>query len=972
MLNKNNFIAILVLTFLSITIANAQLLCPFNMGFESGYEESPVYGWGVGIVARDSGYKAVTTEKYYSQGLASAKIYTNNEKKIPQTASFYQRIEADFYRNKTIKFTADVMVETLLEEMLSGDQTTPHYMYSFSEPCYLFISARDKIGNAIIRSASEKIVFRGWNLGISVELTIPEDAVDINYGISFTDTSTLYLDNCKLEIISNDSTHYTASSPLSNVEKLFLTAFTNVAGVVQYFHPSKNSLEANWEDVYFAGVNRAKTLTKELEKIKNNDTLLNLVTGAVQEFFVPYCPEIKIDYASNRGAVEPQLLKTDKTFDTNKYLLAYIHQGIPIHKKMYSSAKNQTSTVINLNAPIKNFPARLMQYVTVLSGFEPNKHNKAHLSAFVNLKNPDGYYKNIVKMYIRFEDQMGDFVGFSEVKEMSMGGISTNNDTGWIKFEMDVDIIEETTKFLIVFELQGYGATFIDDVECFTYNDREKDNKTKMILKNPGFELSLGFDVNNWLTTNETFDAGYQISYSDVVKRTGKQSLVIFTLDNPPYFVSRDSSIINFDALVMPSGTINCTIPMYVEATTTESIIDTIRTIVYQTTPYHIAPKLNTNKNANFSMNWQDRDSRLVSAMLLHNSINHFVEKADIQHSATLEEFAICNSIEKYMELLHNIIGKEKRNRVWNSTSADVLYSLPFQVEIYNDSLYISDILDTTNFLHKGMKITKIKNKNWKEYLGINSNTITDTETKFLLREKFILGKLNEQINFDVEVDGNNLPMISSYNTLASYFSSNSIKGWNIFEDSIIYIDLSNYSDKEIYVAFDSLKDIKHWILDIRGDVMVSDYFVSLYADSIFRSSGTIVPINTAPFKTLIQGEPNFDVIPKSETKQIEGKVVFLINENTYSYGELLAATIKQQGKGILIGQPTQGAVISANGFRLDTDIFVSIGKEYGFTPSGYPIFDNPILPDIYINYNPNNPNNDYILDAAIEYVKKK
>ena len=953
MLNKNNFIAVLILVFSCVTISKAQLLCPLNMGFENGHEGTEIYGWTLGHQSKDNGYKAIITEQYSTQGLASAKIYTDNEKKVDFTATFFQKIDAEFYINKKVRFSADVLLETIIDKMLTTDISDfDRYKY-FEEPCYIFINAKERLGRTIAQGTSEKISLIGWNLGQFAEVVIPPHAVEITYGISFSDTSTLYLDNCNLEIISNDENYYTPSSPLTNVEKLFLTAFTNVAGAIQYFHPSKNSIEANWEDVYFAGVNKAKTLNKELEKIKNNDTLLKRISNAVKDFFVPFCPEIKIDYAKNRPSVMPQLIKHNKIFDNNKYLLTYIHYGIPTHKKLINQygSRSQETTIINLNGQIKNSPGHLMQYITISNGFKPDTAKKINLSAFVKLTNPYPKYNNTIKMYLRYENEMGEFIDFSQVKEFN----KVSDD--WIKLELEENITEKTTKILVIFEFQGYGGVFIDDVECFTL---DADNEiTNILLKNSGFELPIPFNQDNWLTTNETFTAGYKISYSEIIKRTGNRAIIIHCDEEVPYFISNDFAMINFDALVLDNGTINCSMPIYVEATAMETINDTLKINNYQTVPYANMPKLVTGKNDNFTMDFRDRDSRLVAAMFLHNYNNHFIENIDTitQYNFPLEEFAICNSKEQYIELIYNVIGREKRNKVWSSQSPDILYSLPFQVDTYNNELYISEVLEKSKSetkIYEGLKINKINKKHWKEYAD---------------KDHFLLGQLNDKI--EIEVEGNNLPITFSYNILPSYFPQKTIRGWHIINDSILYIDLRHYTDKEINDAFDSLKRFKHWILDLRGDVRMSNLFVSLYADSIYSGSGVLTSFNSAPFKTILQGEPNLNFIPPSKTKQIDGKVVFLINNNTFGYGELLAATIKSQGKGILIGQPTQGAAISAKGFRLDSDIFVSIRDGYGFTPAGTSIYGNPILPDIPANYKPINKITDYILDEAINYIKK-
>lgn len=78
---------------------------------------------------------------------------------------------------------------------------------------------------------------------------------------------------------------------------------------------------------------------------------------------------------------------------------------------------------------------------------------------------------------------------------------------------------------------------------------------------------------------------------------------------------------------------------------------------------------------------------------------------------------------------------------------------------------------------------------------------------------------------------------------------------------------------------------------------------------------------------------------------------------------------MKQQKEGILIGQATQGACISSATIKLDEDFSVAVPTELGFTPTGLSICNKPIEPDVIVKPTLDNIHQDYILEAAINYL---
>jgi C-terminal processing protease CtpA/Prc len=154
--------------------------------------------------------------------------------------------------------------------------------------------------------------------------------------------------------------------------------------------------------------------------------------------------------------------------------------------------------------------------------------------------------------------------------------------------------------------------------------------------------------------------------------------------------------------------------------------------------------------------------------------------------------------------------------------------------------------------------------------------------------------------------------------------------------------------------------------------ILAENIFIDIliYKD-YFQSSQFCVPYFTKPEKQLMSYHKIFSYFYPAETKRFEGEFVFLIDWRTYGKGEGFASVVKDFGIGTLIGEDTQGALITATPIRLDADFTISIGTMYGYSPAGKLFLNSPIEPDIRVNKSSNNLNSDVILQRAIDFLMK-
>ena len=96
---KNSFF-IFFIFFIFSPVSNAQILMPYNLDFEEGYlawelsKKSIANGFNISI--SDSG--AYSGEKYI--------VLKHSTGKNIISATFYQQVDANFYKNKKVKFEA--------------------------------------------------------------------------------------------------------------------------------------------------------------------------------------------------------------------------------------------------------------------------------------------------------------------------------------------------------------------------------------------------------------------------------------------------------------------------------------------------------------------------------------------------------------------------------------------------------------------------------------------------------------------------------------------------------------------------------------------------------------------------------------------------------------------------------------------------------------------------------------------------
>ena len=994
--NFSHFLIALVFLFVQNSfLLQSQISAPYNLDFEEGDEGSPVYGWMLGDYAKKSGFTATisTNNPFKGEGCASIK---NNDKVIDKdgnVASFYQKIDATFYLKKRVRFSAMVKISESNSTILSGSEniSSDLKLLTVNKLPYLFLNSRNRRGDILASGRSSEITQIGWNKYF-VEADIPAGVSEITFGITISDTTDVYLDDCYFEIISDDSLHYEPPKPLSLLELMYLLPFANISGGVQYFHPSKVASEINWNDVILAGIEQCKNIENLIssKKIANKDYAFDkIIIDSLHSFFSQLAPQIII-------STQPNSKEFPK--EQHKYLFAWQHTGVPtnVNPKYLTNSK-----IVDLNGTLMTQEGVAVQYVQ-LKEFQ---NKELLLNVFVKLNK---FYKGTrASISVRFENEMGEYISF--LKKDSI--VSEN----WEKHSLHGQVPENATRGLIILALNGYGQAFFDDVQALIKEDNDKDFANFLPVQNSGFEYLLNFDNNNWMTTNETFAAGYKLDYSSVEKYTGKQSLIIHTdvlatpkfpnenyvysnpinnilqnqnflniFDNSKFDNSKNSNIKN-----IKSKGYFVSFPLFVPAEFFEipDISNEQKKIIdYQTYPISSGFKQSTGKNAGFTLSWKDRNSRLAMVIKIFNLLNHFSlsdiakNKLDSAFIMTLKDVAICNDKIEFKNIIQNFldITNDYYAKIWFDGDVSKSYSLPFLLELIDNRIYISnvapnyrDIYGTKNILQIGDELIEIEGKKIDEYFNgiLKSNIAKWQKNKQLLL--FRCGEYNTNSTVKIKNRNGDLVELKFNRTTKSETMSSKSEPYQVINDSILYLDLTIFNDKIIDTYIDTISQYKKMIFDLRGDVQVSEYFLSLMYDSIIYTSQSCVPYFTEPEKKTMSFYKVVAGIYPSEKKRLTGEFVFLVDWRTYGYSEGFASTVKEYGIGKLIGEETQGSLITGVPIRLDNDFTFSLGTKYGYTPTGESFFNSPIQPDLKIKFNHKELDNDQILQAAIKYLQR-
>ncbi|MDD3594417.1 MAG: S41 family peptidase [Candidatus Gastranaerophilales bacterium] len=186
---------------------------------------------------------------------------------------------------------------------------------------------------------------------------------------------------------------------------------------------------------------------------------------------------------------------------------------------------------------------------------------------------------------------------------------------------------------------------------------------------------------------------------------------------------------------------------------------------------------------------------------------------------------------------------------------------------------------------------------------------------------------------------------------------------------NVAYIKVSTFMSHNVAVEFvDALKNTanaKTVIIDLRGNqggLLQNASFIA----SVFLPSGKIVSMKQ---KNGATEDLNVQKVFISDDRP----VIVLINSSSASASEILAATLKEHQRAVLIGEKTYGKGLIQRITPLPSNTGINITIAKYLTPQGHDINKKGIEPDIKIDYTISDlkTGKDPQLDAAVKLAKK-
>ena len=188
---------------------------------------------------------------------------------------------------------------------------------------------------------------------------------------------------------------------------------------------------------------------------------------------------------------------------------------------------------------------------------------------------------------------------------------------------------------------------------------------------------------------------------------------------------------------------------------------------------------------------------------------------------------------------------------------------------------------------------------------------------------------------------------------------------YEVKEGDIGYIKFSSFDEdadiqfKKAYQELVDNKKVKGLIIDIRDNP-------GGLLDKVKNIADALVPEGIITYTVDKNGNKD---VKYSDAQKAEVPIVVLINENSASASEILAAAIKDHGVGKIVGKTSYGKGLVQEFVGLGDGTYVKITIAEYFSPNGTKINKVGVIPDIEVEENKETPQDEQ-LDKALEILK--
>jgi len=270
-----------------------------------------------------------------------------------------------------------------------------------------------------------------------------------------------------------------------------------------------------------------------------------------------------------------------------------------------------------------------------------------------------------------------------------------------------------------------------------------------------------------------------------------------------------------------------------------------------------------------------------------------------------------------------------------NRASRDGFGGVGIRIEVTDAGIQVLSIMEKTPAEKAGIRVDDLIVK----IDGIASKGLSQTEAVSRLR-----GRLHSKVRLEIKRKGSRLPRLVTVTRARIVQQTVYIKR----VDAIAHIAVTgfnqnttqNLSRKIREVAQKSGPELKGYVIDLRGNpgglldqaVGVSDLFIT---------EGRIVSTHGRH----PDSEQFFDAEPDDIALGLP--IVVLIDSNSASASEIVAAALQDSGRAVIIGSISYGKGTVQNVFRLPNQGELALTWARFHAPSGYVLHGRGVLPDI-------------------------
>jgi len=867
---------------------------PQNLDFELGKAGTFPYGWKFDRHAIANNMSGGIDNSNFISGSKSFAFLNYQDSKHKMTGSIYQSFDAVKYRSQKVRLRVAVKTEF---------QDDSSRAYIWMKDFY------NKVEYKSFVISENGYTNKDWEY-YEIEMYVSIDAVKINIGVMLEGFGNIFIDDIQFETIKDGIKNKEPAKELSKIELNNLLVYSQIYGISKYYSPTYESALIDWDNFLY------HSLFASLNSKSNTE-----LEDSLSYYFKSVNPGIII--SENKISDDNDFKTQDNKSQPAK--LIFKHTGA------YSQLSNSI-----FNTEIKNFYFPNRQFEgSVFHNIKTDKFGglTIKLSAYVKTNLINEHSNAQLWMRIVSEGPTKDI-------NVNMMDLPIKKDK-WENYSIEYTLPKSAKKIVLALVMLGEGDVWFDDLK---FEFLSKGKYENLSLPNKGFEDN---DENSifrgWTLSKKSAEVGYYIKADKKIKYSGDYSLRISSDTNQRVIYPEDNAVYKSS-----KNGINFNIPY---------VIDT------DSRGYTIP------KNNNFSdfqkqispiiYSENDRASRLSIIVDFWNYIKHFninnlsnITLDNLLYEA-LSQAAIAKNKNEFEIVLRTLLANtdDSGARVWKGAN-ERYYAVPINWVWVKGNLFISNKTEEIQDLEVGDIILEINDEKTEAYLKKYTKLISASSNnwKRLRALAFMrIGNKGSELKLLIRNSkGEKKTVNLKYNVSPEVPAQEQSLDLSDIGDDILYANLSKIKDKDILKNVSLFETFKGIIFDLRGSALVSEHFIGYFIDSAINANQWRLYKYTGPEEYLKSPTYRNSVIRPIKSK-ITKNIVFLINEKTIAYSEMIANTIKYYKLFPLIGTETAGAFGDAMSFNLPGGYSFSMTIWDAYDPSGKRLNQTPLQPDYLI-----------------------